>query len=128
MRRPRSIVLAAAMAAGLVGAVIPGVANAGLTSDAAAAVDCPFTNTVCLFEGTNYSGTRFTVSVPGPSQACVSLVDHGWGDRARSAYNTGSQSAALFANDDCVGGPYQLAGNTGIPDLGSFSPESVWVP
>jgi hypothetical protein len=36
-------------------------------------------------------------------------------------------SAALFANDDCVGGPYQVPGSSSIADLGSFEPLSVWV-
>lgn len=91
--------------------------------------DCSFTNTVCLFEGENYTGERLTLSSRPPgSGTCVSLVDHGWGDRARSALNTNSTSAAMFMNDDCLGDPYQIPPNTGLPSFGGFTPESIWVP
>jgi hypothetical protein len=89
---------------------------------------CPFAGTLCLFEGANYTGARFTASSTAPGGTCVSLNDHGWGDRARSAINTNSRSAAMFMNDDCVGGPFQVPGNGRLPSFGSFTPESVWVP
>jgi Peptidase inhibitor family I36 len=93
--------------------------------DALAVGECPFTNTLCLFDGTRYTGERITLSGGG---ICVSLVNQGWGDRARSVINTNSRSAAMFANDDCLGGPFQVSGNTGIADLDAFRPKSVWVP
>jgi hypothetical protein len=90
--------------------------------------DCPFARTLCLFDQTNFNGARFTVTSVGTGGTCVSLVAHGWGGRARSALNTNATSAALFMNDNCVGGPFQVAGNTGNPDFGTFRPKSVWVP
>ena len=88
---------------------------------------CPFTATLCLFEGENYTGERFTVSSLVEPGTCVSLVDHGWAGRVNSAINTDPDAAALFANDDCIGGPYQIPGNSTNPDLGTFQPLSVWV-
>lgn len=124
-RRSWSALGVAAVSAALVfGAATPGAAAVSAT----AAGDCPFTNTLCLFSGENFTGDRFTVSSLSPNGTCVSLVDHGWGDRARSAINTDSSSAAMFINDDCVGGPYQVPGNSSLPSFGSFTPESVWVP
>jgi hypothetical protein len=105
------------------GTVVPGAAHA-----ASAAGDCPFSETLCLFEGENFTGDRFTVSSLVPEGTCVSLVDHGWGDRAHSAINTHSNSAAMFMNDDCVGGPFQVPGNSSLASFGGFTPESVWVP
>lgn len=88
---------------------------------------CP-SRSLCLYDGTNFTGEIFTVMSFSPSGSCVSLVDHGWGDRARSARNTHRNSAAMFMNDDCVGGPYQVPGNSSLPSFGTFTPESVWVP
>jgi hypothetical protein len=116
--------------------VVPSLAAAALfamaspaaasPSDIASAEDCTFTNTLCLYEGANFTGERFTVSGTG-SGTCVSLVDHGWDGRVNSAINTHSSSAALFANDDCSGGPYQVPGSGSVADLGEFEPLSVWV-
>lgn len=94
---------------------------------AAEAGDCTFTETLCLFEGPNFTGERFTVSSLVEPGTCVSLVDHGWAGRVNSAINTHTSSAALFANDDCVGGPYQVPGSSSIADLGGFEPLSLWV-
>jgi hypothetical protein len=118
----RKFVVAAFTAVAVLGTASPGQA-----APARAADECPFTNTVCLFDGTSYTGARLTVSSLSGG-TCVSLVDHGWGGRARSALNTNATSAALFANDDCVGGPFQVPANGGVPDFGSFRPDSVWVP
>lgn len=108
------------------GIAVPGAAHAAPVARAAG--DCPFVDTVCLFEGEDFTGDRFTVSALSPSGVCVSLGDHGWGDRARSAINTNSGSAAMFMNDDCVGGPYQIPGNSSLRSFGGFTPESIWVP
>ncbi|PJE97252.1 hypothetical protein CUT44_13445 [Streptomyces carminius] len=97
-------------------------------SSGASAAECPPGGSLCLYEGTDFTGERFTVSSLGPGGVCVSLVDHGWGDRARSAINTHSGHAAMFLNDDCLGGPYQVPGNSSLADFGSFVPKSVWVP
>ncbi|WP_422771032.1 peptidase inhibitor family I36 protein [Plantactinospora sp. WMMC1484] len=88
---------------------------------------CP-SRSLCLYEGANFTGEMFPVTSLVPGGTCVSLVDHGWGDRAHSAVNTHSASAAMFMNDDCLGGPYQVAGNSSLTSFGSFTPESVWVP
>jgi hypothetical protein len=97
------------------------------TADPSATESCSFTETLCLFDGEDFTGERFTVSSLDPAGTCVSLVDHGWDGRVRSAFNTHASSAALFLNDDCVGGPYQVPGNSGISSLGGFTPASVWV-
>jgi hypothetical protein len=120
-----TLAVAALSAATVVAAATPGVAA---TRAHAAAGTCQFSNTVCLFDQTGYNGNRFTVSSLVPNGTCVSLVDHGWGGRALSGLNTNTSSAALFANDDCVGGPYQLPGNSGIADFGGFQAQSIWVP
>lgn len=116
--------IVAVAAASLFATATPGVAAPAATL----AGDCPFTNTLCLFSGANFTGDRFTVSSLVPGGTCVSLVDHGWGDRARSAINTHSSSAAMFLNDDCVGGPYQVPGSSSLSSFGTFTPDSVWVP
>ncbi|MGI5212750.1 peptidase inhibitor family I36 protein [Plantactinospora sp. CA-290183] len=121
--------LAVGLLVGVLGsAAAPAVAGPAVQRDAVAlAADCPFTNTLCLFSGTNYTGERFTARSPVAPGVCVSLVDHGWGDRARSAINTSSTSASMFMNDDCVGGPYQIPAGTSLPNFGTFTPESIWV-
>lgn len=126
----RAILLVAAIAATtVIGAATPSQATpARAEGVGVAAGTCPFTNTVCLFDQTGYNGVRFTANSPLPGGQCISLVDHGWAGRARSGLNTNSTSAALFANDDCLGGPFQLSGNSGVPNFGSFRPSSLWVP
>ncbi|GAA4690019.1 peptidase inhibitor family I36 protein [Phytohabitans rumicis] len=114
-----ALVVAGAATALLIGAA--GVAPA------ASAAACP-SRSLCLYEGTNFTGDMFPVTSLNPSGTCVSLVDHGWGDRAHSAVNTHNNSAAMFMNDDCIGGPYQVPGKSSLPNFGSFTPESVWVP
>ncbi len=88
---------------------------------------CP-TGNLCLFTGTNYTGSRFTVTSIVEYGTCVSLVDHHWDGLAHSAINTHNSGAAMFLNDDCVGEPYQVPANTSLPDFGGFPPASVWVP
>ncbi|GGN97955.1 hypothetical protein GCM10010112_90720 [Actinoplanes lobatus] len=51
-------------------------------------------------------------------------MEHGWNGRARSACNTNPTSAALFLNDDCIGGPSQLPpGDT--PNLDTSTQTSI---
>jgi hypothetical protein len=127
--RKATLLVAAVAVTTLIGAAAPARA-ASVRAEGAdiAANGCPFTAVVCLFDQTGYSGARFTARSLEPGGTCVSLVDHGWGDRVRSASNTNSTSAALFQNDDCLGGPVQLAPGAGVADLGSFRPQSLWVP
>jgi hypothetical protein len=129
VHRSCAALLVSVLVATVLGAGVPAqAAPAGARSAAVAAGACPFADTLCLFDQPGYSGARFTVSALPPGGVCVSLVDHGWGGRARSALNTNGTSAALFMNDDCVGGPFQVSGNSGVPDFGTFRPDSVWVP
>jgi hypothetical protein len=125
MRRHRSHLIGAALCTTLLlGAPTPAAAHPAPTADAA----CPFSSTVCLFEGENYTGARLTLSSwPPGSGACISLVEHDWNGRARSAYNTNPTSAALFMNDDCIGGPNQLPPG-GTPHLDTATQASIWVP
>ncbi|GAA2850892.1 hypothetical protein Acy02nite_34260 [Actinoplanes cyaneus] len=111
-------------------AAIAGVAAvmAPAPAHAAAPAQCQFTDTVCLFSATGYTASRLTLTSLAPEGTCVSLVDAGWGGRARSALNTAGSSAALFANDDCIGGPFQVPANGGVSNLGSFQANSIWVP
>ncbi|WP_433687475.1 peptidase inhibitor family I36 protein [Micromonospora carbonacea] len=128
-RVPRALVAVGLLAAVLGTAPAPAAASPGPAAlSAAAAADCPFVNTLCLFEGTNFTGARLTLSSLVSPGTCVSLVDAGWGDRARSAINTNSRSAAMFMNDDCVGGAFEVPGNSSLSDFGGFEPESAWVP
>jgi hypothetical protein len=121
--RRSTFIVPALAAAALLAIATPAAAA---PADTTAAEDCPFTDTLCLFEGANFTGERFTVSAT-TSGTCVSLVDHGWAGRVNSAINTNDNAAALFPNDDCGGGPYLVPGNSAIPDLG-IQPLSVWVP
>ncbi|MGI5401455.1 peptidase inhibitor family I36 protein [Streptomyces sp. CA-135486] len=106
-------------------AAAAGFATAGPA--AAAAGDCSFAKTVCLFSGENFTGERITLSSLSPGGTCVNLSQSGWNHHAQSVVNTHSSSAALFANEDCAGGPYQVPGNSSIAQLGSFAAVSVWI-
>ena len=121
-RRVSAILLAASLGtAAAAGPAAPG--------HAAPPASCTFSDTVCVFDGTGYTGARFTASSPGAGGTCVSLAGHGWGNgRARSVYNTNSTPAALFALDNCAGGPFQVGAGSGVTNLGSFQANSVWVP
>ncbi|MFG3007470.1 peptidase inhibitor family I36 protein [Streptomyces calvus] len=75
------------------------------------ATACPFSRTLCLFDSTGYTGARFAVQSRSPSETvCVDLVAHGWGDRARSAVNTGTRAAHLYSSSDCTGTPVTVTG------------------
>lgn len=119
-RTARSVAMAAGMSAGML--------FGWASPSGAEAAPCPFDDVLCLYDGTNFTGAEFTVTSLDPNGTCVSLVDHGWGDRARSAINTNGRGAAMFANDDCLGGPFQVPGDSTIVDFGGFRPNSVWVP
>jgi hypothetical protein len=102
-----------------------GAAVTGAAPAAAADPFCSFTRTVCLWDQTNYTGTRFTVQAADPAAgACVDLAAHGWGaGRTHSARNTGNQVARLYPTRNCTGSAYQLvpAGTYGSVDFGSNS-------
>jgi hypothetical protein len=123
-RKRRAARSALALAGVTAGLLLGPVSSAG----AAEPEPCPFSGALCLYDGTNFTGARFNVRSLDPNGTCVSLVDHGWTDRARSAINNNSRSAVMFANDDCIGDPYQVPGGTTIVDFGSFRPNSVFVP
>jgi len=123
-RKRNPAVLLALTATALLATASPA---AGSPTGTTSADDCSLTDTLCLYEGAGFTGERFTVSSLVEPGTCVSLVDHGWAGRVNSAINTHTSSAALFANDDCVGGPYQVPGSGSVTDLGGFEPLSVWV-
>jgi len=123
-RAARSAVALAGMTAGLL--LVP-ISSAGAATTAEPE-PCPFGGALCLYDGTNFAGARFNVRSLNPNGTCVSLVDHGWTDRARSAINNNGKPAAMFANDDCIGDPYQVPGGTTIVDFRGFRPNSVFVP
>lgn len=124
-RKRTPALLLALTATALLATATPAQAQAA--PDTTTTDDCNLYEALCLYEGTDYTGARFNVSSLVEPGTCVSLVDHGWAGRVNSAINTHTQSAALFANDDCVGGPYQVPGSSSIPDLGGFEPLSVWI-
>lgn len=115
--------LAAAFAGLLLAAT---AAQVALAPTAAAAGTCDFADTLCLWEESQYGGAGFNVTPLGASGVCVDLVDHGWGERARSAVNTSDHTASLFASDNCTGRPYPIDGNTSVPNL-SFLANSAFV-
>jgi hypothetical protein len=89
--------------------------------------ECPFTNTLCLFEGPNFTGARFTVKSLVPNGTCVDLVSHGWGNaRAHSAINTHSQTAYLHPVHSCYGYPMFVPGNSSLPSF-TYNAYSVYV-
>jgi hypothetical protein len=99
------------------------VASAGPVSTASS---CP--GWLCLYEGANFTGEMFTATSLSQGGSCVSLVAAGWGDRAHSAINLHRTTVSMFANDNCVGGPFGIPGGSSLSSFGSFTPESVWVP
>ncbi|MGK3998577.1 peptidase inhibitor family I36 protein [Sorangium sp. So ce1024] len=121
----RSLGLRAVVGAGL-------LAGAGLLlSNVASAeedpVPCPFDNVLCLFEEEDYGGEIFNVRALNPQVGtCVNLPEHGWEGRAHSAYNTNSAGAAIFTNENCIGYPYPVFGESGLSPL-PFIPKSVYV-
>lgn len=123
-KRSQTAALTVALTTALFAAATPAVAEPSTAS----AGECSFPDTLCLFEGENFTGEQFAVFSLEPGGTCVSLVDHGWGGRASSAINTHDSSAALFMNDDCVGGPYQVPGSSSVSSFGTFEALSVWIP
>ncbi|GAB7046448.1 peptidase inhibitor family I36 protein [Catenuloplanes indicus] len=118
------IALAATAAIGAV--ALPATASAA--APAAAAPSCEFTRTVCLWDGTDYTGARFTVQSLNPSVAtCVDLAGHGWGNgRAKSGTNTGTRTAVLYTGTNCTGSSYQLIPQGGYSSI-SFASNSILV-
>ncbi|MET0403654.1 MAG: peptidase inhibitor family I36 protein, partial [Cystobacter sp.] len=117
---PKALVLGALLAAFLPGAVPGAVAQSNNL--------CPFSRTLCLFEGEDFTGKRFTVQALHPQNGgvCVSLVEHGWEGRAYSAINTASGYAYYYDNEECSGYPELIPGNGSLSSL-SFTPKSVFV-
>ncbi|GAA2682984.1 hypothetical protein GCM10010428_51990 [Actinosynnema pretiosum subsp. pretiosum] len=88
---------------------------------------CEFSSTLCLWDRTGFTGARFTVSPFPPGTAtCVDLVEHGWGERARSAVNTSTKTMALFLTDDCTGHPYPVDAGSSQSEL-NIAANSAWV-
>ncbi|WP_437507685.1 peptidase inhibitor family I36 protein [Sorangium sp. So ce1099] len=90
-------------------------------------IPCPFDGVLCLFEEEGYGGEIFNVRALNPQVGtCVNLPEHGWEGRAHSAYNTNGAAAAIFQNEDCIGYPYPVFGESGLSPL-PFIPKSVYV-
>ncbi|MFP2957823.1 peptidase inhibitor family I36 protein [Myxococcus sp. 1LA] len=124
-RIQRSAILGLGTAAAL------GLTVAALPTSAAASEDtnpCPFSGVLCLFDGPDFTGEVWNVMAwpPGGAGTCVNLPEHGWENRAVSAINTGADTASLFLNEDCVGGPYPIGPGEWVSPL-HFAPRSVWV-
>ena len=68
LRMSLSVLGAALIASAVTVAVTPSVAAAALPAK------CPFSNTLCLFDGTSFAGAAFNVSAWSPAGACVNLV------------------------------------------------------
>jgi hypothetical protein len=109
-------------------APIAATASTVVTAAAAADSTCPFTRSLCLWDGTDFTGTRFNVQALDPSVgACVNLASHGWGNgRAKSAKNTANQVARLYTNTNCTGSSYQLIPGGGYTPI-NFASNSVYV-
>ena len=109
----------ALLAIGLTQGVTTGVAQAE------AAGTCNFISALCLWDQTGFNGAQMNLTPLSPATAiCVDLAAQGWGNRVRSAINTSSKTAALFASTDCTGHPYAVSGSQ--PSI-SFAANSVWV-
>lgn len=118
----------AALAAALLAlAAAPGAHAATAVTAVEAQATCEFSTTLCLWDRTGFTGTRFTASPFPPGTAtCVDLVEHGWGERARSAVNTSTRTMALFLTDDCTGHPYPVDAGSSQSEL-SIAANSAWV-
>ena len=131
VRRLLTVLMSASLAAVFVGGATAAAAAPTAGSAAGSAVaqgTCPFTRTLCLWDGTNFTGTRFTVSAWNPSVGtCVDLAAHGWPNgRAKSAINTGSQTARLYTTTNCTGTAFQIFPRGPYPSI-NFSSNSVYV-
>jgi hypothetical protein len=105
-----------------------GAVLAGAGPAAAADPTCTPTRTVCLWDQTDFAGTRFTVQANDPvAGTCVNLVSHGWGSgRTRSAKNTGTQVARLYQSQSCTGDWYQLIPGGNYTPV-NFASNSIYV-
>ncbi|KAF4408212.1 MULTISPECIES: peptidase inhibitor family I36 protein [Streptomyces] len=110
----------------LAGLALAAGATPAVADTASAEADaCPFTDTLCLFEGTDYTGERFNVRSMVPGQAvCVDLVSHNYAGRAHSGINTNSRTAVLYSGQDCTGTGYPISGS--VPSF-NFAAQSVRV-
>lgn len=121
------------MLAAITTAVVTAGAGPATAAPAAAADrsgltgDCPFVNTLCLFDDYNYGGARFNVRALDPSVgACVDLAAHGWGGgRVKSAINTNPAYATLRVNGDCTGYGFSISGS--VPSFTLFEADGVFV-
>ncbi|MFF1610391.1 peptidase inhibitor family I36 protein [Amycolatopsis sp. NPDC058278] len=124
MRNRRALTKSGAALAILLASVTTQVVTA---SPADAAGTCPFTDTLCMWDQSDFNGASMNVlPLPPNPSACVDLVEHGWGNRVRSAINTSSKAAAMFQSDNCTGHPFPIEGNSQKPSI-TFAANSVFV-
>jgi len=74
------------------------------------------------------AAAQLAVSAWNPSVGtCVDLAAHGWPNgRAKSAINTGSQTARLYTTTNCTGTAFQIFPRGPYPSI-NFSSNSVYV-
>lgn len=126
-RRSLRMSLSVLGAALIASAVAVAVAVTPSAAAAALPAKCPFSNTLCLFDGTSFTGAAFNVAAWNPAGACVNLASHGWGSRARSGINTHRLEARLYTSTDCTGVAATVFGNSSLPMLPTRTANSVFV-
>ncbi|WP_165945678.1 peptidase inhibitor family I36 protein [Micromonospora sp. KC606] len=123
----RSLTVGALSAVALV--VTAGASGTAASGTARAAdSSCGFVRTLCAWDQEAYQGNRFTVQALNPSTGtCVDLAAHGWGGgRVKSARNTASQPARLYANQNCTGSSYTIMPSGSYSSI-NFASQSVYV-
>ncbi|WP_337661898.1 peptidase inhibitor family I36 protein [Actinoalloteichus sp. AHMU CJ021] len=119
-----TVVVGSAVASGVAAAAPGGTPTAVVSSTTGA---CEFSGTFCAWDETGFQGTRFTAMAWNTDAgACVDLVEHGWGDRIRSAVNTHGRQAVLFEGTDCTGAQLPVRGGSSLSSV-DFPANSVLV-
>ncbi len=112
----------------LLAALVMSTSIQSITASSASAVGtCTFTSTLCMWDQAGFVGATLSATPLPPNQsACVDLVQHGWGNRVKSAINTSSGTASLFESNNCSGRPYPIEGNSKKSSI-EFGTNSVFV-
>ncbi|WP_083886703.1 peptidase inhibitor family I36 protein [Actinoalloteichus spitiensis] len=119
-----AVVAGSAVTSGVAAAAPEGAPTVAVSSTSGA---CEFSGTFCAWDEADFEGTRFTARAwNAGAGACVDLVEHGWGDRIRSAVNTNGQQAVLFEGTDCTGAQLPVLGGSSVSSV-EFPANSVLV-